>query len=915
MGRIQSSVGLISGVPIADTVDKLMALAARPRDILTARNKGLQSQQVAIGELTALTIAIQLATDKLGKSDAFEQLAVSSSRPDSLGASVTGSPAAGTYQFTPIRLASNNQQVSTGFASDSDALGLTGSLTLRFGGFVDEPVELEQLNGGAGVSRGKIRVTDRSGASQIVDLRFVQTIDDVVDAINQSDQINVRAELSGDRIRLVDLTGQTTSNLIVQEVNGGTTAASLGLGAINVAAASATGNDIVSLGDSIALADLNDGNGVGFQPELADLQIDLADGTQLTIDFQVAGSEEKTVGDLLATLNAADPAKLTARISSDGESIELVDLTSGGGTLTATSLNGSSVAEDLGLTGSPTGGVLTGRKLLGGLRTTLISSLKGGAGLGTLGQLDITDRSGATATVDLSSAVTLDDVIDAINAAGGVSVTARVNAARNGIELIDTSGGTSSNFIVANGDGTNTADALGIAVDAATNRVDSGSLDRQTVSRQTRLADLRFGRGVELGSFLITDTLGQQSAVNLVVDGAQTVGDVIDSINATGIGVQARINDTGDGIVVVDTAGGSGTLSISDTGGTAAADLGIAGNGVDVGGTQQLDGRTTATINVTSDDSLNDIVQRINDLGIDIDASVLNDGSGTNPYRLNLVSGRSGRAGSILVDGADLGIDFVQLSEGRDALLALGDASQGDNTLIASSSGNEFLDLVDGLSLVVKSGDRQPVQVEVKSSSETLVSQVQLFVDSYNKVIDKIDELTFFNEGDGSTGVLFGSHEVLRVESDLSRLVSGRFAVGGKIRTLEAIGVSLTDKGRLELDADRLKSAFQSDPQGVESFFTDETFGFSAQFKSLLDSLAGEDDSLLITRNDVLQRQIEFNQDRIDSLDKQLESQRNRLLLDFYRMDQAIAKIQSATQALQALRPLPPLVSLPKTLS
>ena len=107
---------------------------------------------------------------------------------------------------------------------------------------------------------------------------------------------------------------------------------------------------------------------------------------------------------------------------------------------------------------------IAGRRLLGGLKDTLLSSLNGGQGL-TLGDLDLEDRSGATATVDLSNAETLGDVIDAINAAN-VDITVRVNRAGNGIELIDTSEGT-GNLTIASGDANNAAEKLNIAVDAA----------------------------------------------------------------------------------------------------------------------------------------------------------------------------------------------------------------------------------------------------------------------------------------------------------------------------------------------------------------------------------------------------------------------------------------------------------------
>ncbi len=66
MGQIQSSVGLISGIGIEDTINKLLEVSARPRDRLVQRNKELQSQQAAITELLALAIGVQISSDRLG---------------------------------------------------------------------------------------------------------------------------------------------------------------------------------------------------------------------------------------------------------------------------------------------------------------------------------------------------------------------------------------------------------------------------------------------------------------------------------------------------------------------------------------------------------------------------------------------------------------------------------------------------------------------------------------------------------------------------------------------------------------------------------------------------------------------------------------------------------------------------------
>ena len=46
MGRIIANVGLITGIPIQDTVDQLIKIAARPRDLLVSRTQGITNQQV-----------------------------------------------------------------------------------------------------------------------------------------------------------------------------------------------------------------------------------------------------------------------------------------------------------------------------------------------------------------------------------------------------------------------------------------------------------------------------------------------------------------------------------------------------------------------------------------------------------------------------------------------------------------------------------------------------------------------------------------------------------------------------------------------------------------------------------------------------------------------------------------------------
>jgi len=1024
MGRIQSNIGLITGVPITDTVNQLMAISAQPRDRLIERTAGLKAEQVAIAELTAVVLGVELAAKGLGKSETFSDLRVGSSNSELLSANVTGSPAAGDYQFTPLRRAQNHQLLSRGVASLTDPLG-AGEFRFQFGGRVDSGLSLDRLNGGDGIQRGKIRITDRSGASEVIDLRFAQTIDDVLAAVNSAETINVSLEAVGDRLRLSDHTGGA-GNLKVQQFGGGTTASDLGLGGIDVAADSAVGQDVLSLHEGLSLDLLNDGSGVRLDRAVADLQITLRDGSTLEIDldrpalpegnatattaaangadaqvvftaaetggdfddvtivfqanpgvskgaetvvyddtdpqnktltFQisntpgdestaadivaalagdptasqvftaaidpagdgtgvidptdtavtaggaaVAASNETTLGDLLDTINQADPAKLEARIAASGDAIELVDLTSGGGSFTVANLSGGSLVDDLGLTAAAVGGVITGGRIQGGLKAPLLSSLGGGGGLGQLGLLNVTDRAGGSDQIDLSSAQTLDEVIDLINGSSA-EITARFNSARHGIELVDTSGGGGDLTVANNADGLLTADKLRIAFSGAADLVSGGSLDLQVVGHQTRLDSLAGGKGVDAGSFTITDSAGAVGAVNLSVIQAKTVGHVIDEINGLGIGVTARINDTGDGILLEDTAGGAGQLTVADVGnGTAAADLRLTGT-AEAG---QIDGSTAFRYTVAADDTLQDLIDRINESDAGVAASVLNDGSST-PFRLSLVSQVSGRAGELVVDGGGVGLEFTELAAAQDAALLVGSLDSVGAGLLVTTATNDFEQVLDGVTLTVGGASTTPVTVSVESSDEALTSAANLFVSQYNKLRDKLDELTFFDEIEGSTGILFGSSEVLRVESSLSNLLSGAFFGAGSIQSLGALGFEFGEDGKLSLNADRLQSQYAADPDSVEQFFTAEDLGLVAKIEAVTEQLAGEDNSLLLNRNVALQDKIDTSDAQVATLNERLDRERQLLLLQFFQMESAIARLQNNLTALNSLQVIPPL--------
>jgi flagellar hook-associated protein 2 len=356
---------------------------------------------------------------------------------------------------------------------------------------------------------------------------------------------------------------------------------------------------------------------------------------------------------------------------------------------------------------------------------------------------------------------------------------------------------------------------------------------------------------------------------------------------------------------------GSQSLRVQDVGsGTAARDLHLLGTAVAATENGQpaqvIDGSQTVRIDIDADDTLADVVTKINSAGAGVRASIFSVGAGAQPHRLSLLSEVAGAAGRLVIDGAGTGFEFSETAAARDALLVFGSNDAGQGVLVASSK-NTFDNVIDGLILTVQGASADPVTVSVASTDSDLVSSVKSFVEQYNGLMKKLDEYTFYNELENKKGALFGSNEALRVESELASLASGRIFGAGSIRSLAEVGINVSDDGALELDEDKLKARFAADSEALEQFFTDEDHGVSARFHRLIETLAGEGSSLLVDRNTALSRKVEVNQERIDLWTARLDLQRERLLKQFFNMEAAIGKLQSNLSAINRIAPLPPL--------
>ena len=114
MGQISATTGLSSGINISGTISQLMAIDSQPVTALTNTDTTLTSQETAVTQLSALLLSVQGVTQSLGQASTYGSQSATSSDTSALSASVTGTPTAGTYQYTPLQMAQSQQLLSSG---------------------------------------------------------------------------------------------------------------------------------------------------------------------------------------------------------------------------------------------------------------------------------------------------------------------------------------------------------------------------------------------------------------------------------------------------------------------------------------------------------------------------------------------------------------------------------------------------------------------------------------------------------------------------------------------------------------------------------------------------------------------------------------------------------------------------------
>lgn len=324
---------------------------------------------------------------------------------------------------------------------------------------------------------------------------------------------------------------------------------------------------------------------------------------------------------------------------------------------------------------------------------TPISALNGGKGL-TLGSIEIGDGT-TKKTIDLSSAATVGDIADLIeaNPPTGRTLTATVTA--TGLTIsIDAAGG--GNLTIKDVQGGTTAKDLQILTPPLGNGVApvvGGDLN-PIIRPTTRISDLQTAAPLDLTSGLQITNGGKTYTID--TSSAQTVEDLLNLINQSPANAVAQVSPSGDHLIVRSRLSGS-DFSIGENGGTTATQLGIRsltlntplsdlnyGQGVSTataGGTDftihRKDG-TDLPIDISSAVTVGDVINLIN-----------NDPANQDPATQVIARLSTLGNGIELFDGNTIGTDTLSVTAqfGSNAAIDLGLVPAGQTTATAITGG------------------------------------------------------------------------------------------------------------------------------------------------------------------------------------------------------------------------------------
>ncbi len=246
-------------------------------------------------------------------------------------------------------------------------------------------------------------------------------------------------------------------------------------------------------------------------------------------------------------------------------------------------------------------------------------------------------------------------------------------------------------------------------------------------------------------------------------------------------------------------------------------------------------GQSPQVIDVSAangNNTLSGLRDYINDNEFDVQAAIVNDGSG---YRLVLTSERTGALNSMeitvtgdtdLNDNDNSGLSQLAFNATAQTSMlqtvSAQDAALSINGLDITRDTNSITGAINGVTLdLLKAEIGTVVNVDVSESRTEVTASINGFVEAYNELMKNIDSLTAYDPETGTGSVLIGDFTVRSISSQIRNVIFGSVSgLTGNIRSLVDIGITTNSSGTLDVDSVKLADALENNGSEVEALFS-----------------------------------------------------------------------------------------------
>ena len=335
-----------------------------------------------------------------------------------------------------------------------------------------------------------------------------------------------------------------------------------------------------------------------------------------------------------------------------------------------------------------------------------------------------------------------------------------------------------------------------------------------------------------------------------------------------------------------DTSVGTGSLSISVNGSTLNLDIEAGSDSLTAirDAINNASANPGVTASIIRDEDGSHLVLSANDTGEDYAVSV-----------------------SVTTDGADTGdlsaLAFDPLADPQTSPMiekqAAADAILIIDGFTARSSNNVFDDVIDGVSITLKTSDPgEKYTLDVQRDEKSVKRAVQQFVEAYNSLRGTLDTLTAYNPETKQAGLLQGDSTTARLSAQLRQSLS--VTISGANRDMDSlaeIGITTNfETGKLSLDNDKLDSLISSNFAEFSTLFSGD-----AGFASILDGVTDiytRFDGILDTRSNGISSQISRINSQREALNNRMVSVEARYLAQFTALDGLLGELNQTSNFL-----------------